>query len=360
MSVQNSFGADTQSFDDVVNDAEFRRTFDADGMPPLYPHPPRWAVDDDYLRQLVARAPGGVGQGMLMCASASVQQRRTDAAFAHAKLIARQHKDSPPEKPTRWRQIMAPTGLLLTRPAHEIFEGDAPVDVDTFMRKVVLENNWRGAAWPSITVFGPDRVAAAAATLKLRGDGSRRRRGRDADIPWRRVAASPSAAPSRRRFDHFAGRHCPPNAKLCEACGVPTSCQCACGESYCSRACLRAAWRKHAPVCYVVARRVDIIETRVAATPWVRRGSSVDALDRTRAQVYDNGRIAYEIFNRLEFGPHRGPETKPSPKQRVCASCGDGGAKSRCQRCKAVVYCSRACQLKHWKSGHKESCRPCK
>mmetsp|Transcript_4776 Transcript_4776/g.14920 ORF Transcript_4776/g.14920 Transcript_4776/m.14920 type:complete len:115 (+) Transcript_4776:168-512(+) len=48
MSVQNSFGADTQSFDDVVNDAEFRRTFDADGMPPLYPHPPRWAVDDDY------------------------------------------------------------------------------------------------------------------------------------------------------------------------------------------------------------------------------------------------------------------------------------------------------------------------
>mmetsp|Transcript_18789 Transcript_18789/g.58687 ORF Transcript_18789/g.58687 Transcript_18789/m.58687 type:complete len:180 (+) Transcript_18789:167-706(+) len=131
MSVQNSFGADTQSFDDVVNDAEFRRTFDADGMPPLYPHPPRWAVDDDYLRQLVARAPGGVGQGMLTCASASVQQRRTDAAFAHAKLIARQHKDSPPEKPTRWRQIMAPTGLLLTRPAHEIFEGDAPVDVDT-------------------------------------------------------------------------------------------------------------------------------------------------------------------------------------------------------------------------------------
>ena len=132
MSVQNSFGADTQSFDDVVNDAEFRRTFDADGMPPLYPHPPRWAVDDDYLRQLVARVPGGVGQGMLMCASASVQQRRTDAAFAHAKLIARQHKDSPPEKPTRWRQIMAPTGLLLTRPAHEIFEGDAPVDVEDF------------------------------------------------------------------------------------------------------------------------------------------------------------------------------------------------------------------------------------
>ena len=34
----------------------------------------------------------------------------------------------------------------------------------------------------------------AAATRIFRGDASRRRRGRDADIPWRRVAATPGAA----------------------------------------------------------------------------------------------------------------------------------------------------------------------
>mmetsp|Transcript_37115 Transcript_37115/g.90220 ORF Transcript_37115/g.90220 Transcript_37115/m.90220 type:complete len:554 (+) Transcript_37115:78-1739(+) len=42
----------------------------------------------------------------------------------------------------------------------------------------------------------------------------------------------------------------------------------------------------------------------------------------------------------------------------VCGSCnkslGSGGKK--CSRCKATFYCSRNCQVQHWKQGHKQEC----
>lgn len=31
----------------------------------------------------------------------------------------------------------------------------------------------------------------------------------------------------------------------------------------------------------------------------------------------------------------------------------------RCSRCKQVAYCSRECQLAHWKAGHREACAKC-
>jgi hypothetical protein len=30
----------------------------------------------------------------------------------------------------------------------------------------------------------------------------------------------------------------------------------------------------------------------------------------------------------------------------------------KCGRCLAVKYCSEACQLAHWKAGHKQECKP--
>ena len=29
-----------------------------------------------------------------------------------------------------------------------------------------------------------------------------------------------------------------------------------------------------------------------------------------------------------------------------------------CSRCKQVYYCSKECQLQHWKNGHKNVCKP--
>lgn len=44
---------------------------------------------------------------------------------------------------------------------------------------------------------------------------------------------------------------------------------------------------------------------------------------------------------------------------RQCTLCGievPADRAPRCSRCKAVIYCSHACQKKHWKETHKVSC----
>merc|ERR1712185_762623 len=44
-----------------------------------------------------------------------------------------------------------------------------------------------------------------------------------------------------------------------------------------------------------------------------------------------------------------------------CGNCGsipeEEVAFNHCSRCKVVVYCSRACQVQHWKNGHKDTCQ---
>jgi ankyrin repeat protein len=44
-------------------------------------------------------------------------------------------------------------------------------------------------------------------------------------------------------------------------------------------------------------------------------------------------------------------------QRKLCSQCGSPGAKKRCTTCKAARYCSRQCQVKHWKrGGHKALC----
>ena len=40
-----------------------------------------------------------------------------------------------------------------------------------------------------------------------------------------------------------------------------------------------------------------------------------------------------------------------------CGSCGlPKPDMKKCSRCKTVVYCSKECQIKDWKAGHKHAC----
>ncbi|KAI3929732.1 hypothetical protein MKX01_025900 [Papaver californicum] len=39
-----------------------------------------------------------------------------------------------------------------------------------------------------------------------------------------------------------------------------------------------------------------------------------------------------------------------------CRVCGNS-ANSRCSRCKSIRYCSRDCQIQHWRAGHKLECK---
>ena len=45
------------------------------------------------------------------------------------------------------------------------------------------------------------------------------------------------------------------------------------------------------------------------------------------------------------------------PQQGPCIRCGADSAPFTCSRCKTAAYCSKACQVEHWKKGgHKEAC----
>ena len=52
------------------------------------------------------------------------------------------------------------------------------------------------------------------------------------------------------------------------------------------------------------------------------------------------------------------PVVAPANATGMCAACGAASTK-KCARCKAVFYCSPACQRQHWTTGdHKATCVP--
>ena len=59
--------------------------------------------------------------------------------------------------------------------------------------------------------------------------------------------------------------------------------------------------------------------------------------------------------------PTAAPMQKPqddataAPKHPHCVVCGKPSS-AHCGNCKAVHYCGRDCQVKHWKDGHKHAC----
>ena len=48
-------------------------------------------------------------------------------------------------------------------------------------------------------------------------------------------------------------------------------------------------------------------------------------------------------------------------RKNYCANCGIASLEDKqlkqCARCKAVYYCSKKCQVEHWKAGHKVDCK---
>ncbi len=44
-------------------------------------------------------------------------------------------------------------------------------------------------------------------------------------------------------------------------------------------------------------------------------------------------------------------------KKNSCVKCGKEDGLSACSRCKVTLYCSRECQVAHWKDGHKAECK---
>ena len=105
------------------------------------------------------------------------------------------------------------------------------------------------------------RLAALLATAGLRRrnrrqKSSRTRRRRSPSTPSWANWAGRTSSPSARRWE------CPA-ASCCDRCGAVTPRVCACGVSFCSRACLKEAWpstRRRALSCSKRARRVHDVK----------------------------------------------------------------------------------------------------
>ncbi|CAM9570151.1 unnamed protein product [Sphacelaria rigidula] len=76
-----------------------------------------------------------------------------------------------------------------------------------------------------------------------------------------------------------------------------------------------------------------------------------------------------ELYGKACSAPGCGNVQKHQQRQSACdgaagaeagdsggSGAGGGGAFKRCSRCRTMVYCSRDCQLAHWKAGHKRKC----
>jgi hypothetical protein len=63
----------------------------------------------------------------------------------------------------------------------------------------------------------------------------------------------------------------------------------------------------------------------------------------------------------LERGEKTTELNLSNPWKSVCANCGqpsrDNKQLKACARCKAFHYCSKKCQVEHWKAGHKVDCK---
>ena len=147
--------AELPAFDPNQVDAAFAEALEEDGLPPLYPNQPRWAFED---------GRGGAE-------AEAFAQRRSDAAFAHVKLLGRRHRGKK-QPPGDWRSLLATAGLRPSEPTSKIFKDTkTPISVDAFMGELVRTNQ---------LAFGPD-----------------------------------------------AGANVPPEARCCDRCGAVTPCVCA-------------------------------------------------------------------------------------------------------------------------------------
>lgn len=103
----------------------------------------------------------------------------------------------------------------------------------------------------------------------------------------------------------------------------------------------------------------------VLATVWHKRPS----FDLDPFTGYSHIPFLTSIYSMLRQGTHDKKFTnaeqedflKISVWKHICANCGKQRDKEcvlkACARCKVFSYCSKECQVKHWKAGHKADCK---
>lgn len=130
--------------------------------------------------------------------------------------------------------------------------------------------------------------------------------------------------------------------------GLRKCSRCKC-VAYCSVECQHKHWKSgHKMLCAATdssePRAVEATRSRTS----VHREHGTSALSETTVSALHLGQKAKKLF--------------PSAEEEECANCAAVGNRinivlSKCSKCLMVAYCSRACQIQHWKDGgHKRFC----
>jgi len=83
--------------------------------------------------------------------------------------------------------------------------------------------------------------------------------------------------------------------------------------------------------------------------------ASAEAADQEKSDAESDNEMAVHISG-LENKMRNKKKAAHQPDAEECSNCETVGAKLKCSNCRVSRYCNKACQLQHWKDGHKEMC----
>ena len=267
-----------------------------DGMPPLWPHPPRWPFDPE-LTQRYAREL----KYPLMMITPPEQQRIPDMAHRHFNYLIHLHeKDGDVRPASEWASIVC--GPSCWEPYH----------------------------------LGSDQTSCTAVEFKSRMDkevfgGIGFRFARAYEIPEKPIPV-----------------YCD-NVKCGKECTSVCGC---CGEVYCSRKCMKKDWSRHRQVCEQVYDQMGYIDSFITQMEMKENLSDKEieiAFGIKDASKVDEMKAEAKVESALKA-------IKLGESLGSCHTCNMPGAMNECHGCGVAIYCNEACQRHHWPV-HKRECK---
>lgn len=150
------------------------------------------------------------------------------------------------------------------------------------------------------------------------------------------------------------------DATFCTKCEVflPSLKKCKkCDAKYCSLACRDADWKRHKRVCLNAAQRVCCVcskqGSKFACECCPNWYCSVEC--KVKKDAFDAEFL--EALDALSLGGAEESSEESAEDPLPCQQCGKEGSLKLCGRCNEARYCSKQCQVAHWKLGHQQECR---
>jgi hypothetical protein len=150
------------------------------------------------------------------------------------------------------------------------------------------------------------------------------------------------------------------DATFCTKCWVflPSLKKCSkCDAKYCGLACRDADWERHKEVCLNAAQRICCVcskqgsKFRCPCCPnWYCSKECKAKKDALSSGIS-------EAFGELSLHGARESAEESAKESLPCLLCGKEGSLKLCGRCNEARYCSKQCQVAHWKLGHQQECR---